>query len=311
VKSPDTRLGMMHQVRLIRGQVIHGELLKLDAEQLHVRTAWADLLHIQRTLIDRIRPFPNNPLNPAKPWADLTADGIRSSAGDETFGTIVELSAEKVVLETKAKKLASGWTEVAEIGFRREPIAERETKGEHVQLRLRTRENARDIIEGAIRAFDESAITLVHATLGKLRISRDTVAEIRFKFHGRCVPLDSIPRHLGNRPAFGFAVPKPEGMSLSKSMPVEMQGKGFVVLDAAGLSAKGDRVELRVNGKSLGELNRLVDRSDGEVQTLRLALPALLNEKTEIEVRVIADVEGRKISGVDLRGVRVELVEAR
>ncbi len=310
-KSPDAKLGIHHQVRLIRGQIVHGELLKLDEEHLYLRTGWANSLLIPRTLIERIRRAPTSPLDVTKPWADLTADGVRSTEGDETFGTIVEMSAEKVVLETKAKTLATRWSELAEIGFKRGTIAERETKGEHVQLRLRTVAGQRDILEGAVRSFDDISITLVHANFGELRIPRDRVAEVRFNFHGRCMPVDSTPRHLGNRPAFGFAVPKPEAMSFSKTATVEMHRKGFVVIDAAGLSEKGDRVEVRVNGKSIGELNRLVDRPDGEVKTLRLPLPALANDKPEIEVRVLADAEGRKISGVDLRGVRVEVVEAR
>lgn len=78
------------------------------------------------------------------------------------------LSAEKVVLETKAKNLDSRWSELAELGFRRGPIAERETQGEHVQIRLRTSANTRDILEGAVRSFDDKSVTLVHATLGEL-----------------------------------------------------------------------------------------------------------------------------------------------
>jgi len=310
-KPPGAKLGVLHQVRLIRGQVIHGELLKLDAEQLHLRTVWADSIPIPRTLIERIRHCPESPLNTVKPWADLTADGMRSTEGDETFGTISELSFEKVVLETKAKKLATFWKELAEIGFKRGAIVERETKGEHVQIRLHTVENQRDILEGAVRSFDEKSLILLHANLGEVRIPRDCLAEIRFRFHGRTVPVDSTPRHLGNRPAFGFAVPKPQGMSFAKSIPVEMQSKGFVVIDAASVSAKGPQVELRVNGKSTGDFNRLVDRTEGGVKTLRLPLPSLAGEKMEIELRVHVDAEGRRISGVDLRGVRLELVESR
>jgi hypothetical protein len=130
---------------------------------------------------------------------------------------------------------------------------------------------------------------------------------VRFVFRCRRVPVDATPRHLGERPAFGFAVPKPEGPRFAKSVTIDpVPADGFVVIDAAQVNGSGTPIEVRVNGERVGELNRFTDRPDAIVRRYRLAVPSSAwRKETEVEVRLRA--QGGRVTGVDLRAVRLEL----
>ncbi|HVK14465.1 MAG TPA: hypothetical protein VM597_37345, partial [Gemmataceae bacterium] len=100
-----------------------------------------------------------------RPWADLTADGVRSPAGDETFGSLTAIDPAGATLGIKAKAVVFGWPDVAELAFRRGPVPERPTTGEHVRLRVRI-DNHRDVLAGAVKTFDDKAVVLAHPVLG-------------------------------------------------------------------------------------------------------------------------------------------------
>ena len=254
---------------------------------------------------------PSRPHEP-RPWADLTVDAIRSPDGDETYGDLVGLGPIGLSLETKGKKLAPRWPDVAVFAFRRTAIAEQATTGEHVQIRVRAGDGVRDVLEGAMKSFGDKSLVLSHAVLGDLTMPRDRLEEIRLLFHGRRIPVDSTPRHLGTRAEFGFAMPKPEGLQLTKSVKVTPAWtSGFVVVDAARVSPEGTPLELLVNGESLGNLNRLADRDSALVKCYRLPLPASRAGDVEIELRLRPNAEGRRTTGIDLRGVRLELHDSR
>jgi hypothetical protein len=249
------------------------------------------------------------PAGPLKSWADLTSDAVRSPEGDETFGTLVSAGPSGVTLEVKDRKRSLRWPDAAELTFHRGPLTESATTGEHVQLRVRSGEAHHDILTGAVKLFDAKAIVLVHPLLGQLSIPRDRVEEVRVQFHGRRVPIDSSPHHLGAKPAFGFAVPKPEGLSLKKSVRLDAPTAGFLVVEAAHLSGMGTPLEVLVNGESLGELNKQADRADATVRSYRLPLPAA--RELEIELRLKRPRSGGRAQGADVRAIRLELHEPR
>ena len=87
--------------------------------------------------------------------------------------------------------------------------------------------------------------------------------------------------------------------------------KGFVVVEAAHVKPKGTLVEARINGKSLGGLNRFADRDDGRVHSYRLPIDGSPIRKIEIEVRVRPAKNSGKTKGIDLRALRLELPEPR
>jgi hypothetical protein len=245
-----------------------------------------------------------------RPWADLTADAMRSPEGDETFGSLVA----GFTLETKGRKIKLAWPNVTEFTFRRGPIHESATTGEHVRLRIRSADGIRDILDGAVKSFDAKSLVLSHAVLGELTIPRDRVEEIRLRFFGRRASVDSSPHHLGTRPAFGFAVPKPEGLRFSKTVRVDpVPASGFVIVDAASIGARGTIAEVLLNGESLGDLNRLADRAEPVVREYRLSVPAGVWRRgdNELEVRLRPTEPGGRVSGIDLRAVRLELHDRR
>jgi hypothetical protein len=136
--------------------------------------------------------------------------------------------------------------------------------------------------------------------------------EVRLLFHGRSVPVDSTPRHLGTRPASGFAVPRPEGMRFVKSVTIaRIPEKGFVVVDAARIAASGTPVEVRINGRSAGMLNRMADRAESAVRAYRLPLPNVTERECEIEIRMQPAGKSGRITGVDVRAIRLELHDVR
>jgi hypothetical protein len=247
-----------------------------------------------------------------RPWADLTADAIRSPEGDETFGELVTGGPAGITLKTKKRNSTLAWPEVAEFSFRRAQINEHPTSGEHVQVRIRSAENARDILSGAVKSLDDKNLVLVHAILGELTIPRTRLEEIRPLFHGRLIPVDTTPRHLGDRPAVGFAVPKPEGMRLTKSIRVAKAATaGFLIVDAAHVGVKGTPIEVRVSGESLGTLNRLADRGDFQVRSYRLLLPTIRPGEFEIELELRPPKDSGRVNGIDLRAIRLELHDDR
>jgi hypothetical protein len=245
-------------------------------------------------------------------WADLTADAVRSPDGDETFGALSAAGPAGVTLELKGKKFALHWPEVAEFTFRRGVVAEKSTAVEHVRVRLKTAEGQHDVLDGAVRAFDDKSLVLVHPVLGELTLPRERVEEVRFHFHGRRVPVETAQHHLGTRPAFGFAEPKPEGLRFAGTVKVNRPAAGFVVIDAAQVSAKSTPVEVLINGERVGELNRFAGRAEPVVQTYRLPLAAgaLRRGDNEVEVRLRPPGDA-KVSGIDLRAVRLELADPR
>jgi hypothetical protein len=241
-------------------------------------------------------------------WADLTADAVRGPDGDETFGSLTVVGPRGVTLHVRGKAVAFGWPDVDEFTFRRAAVAEWATSGEHVHVRLRSVDGTRDVLAGAVTAFHDRKLVLAHAVFGELTIPRERLEEVRFDFRGRRLPVDATPRHLGNRPAFGFAVPKPEGLRFAKTVTLDpVPADGFVVIDAAQVNGSGTPVEVRVNGERVGELNRFADRPDAVVRRYRLPVPARLwRKETDIEVRLAPEV-GARVTGVDLRAVRFEL----
>jgi hypothetical protein len=245
----------------------------------------------------------------ARTWADLTADGVRSPDGDETYGALASVGSAGVALDVKEKNLALGWPEVTGFAFRRGPAAELATRGEHVRVLVRTADGLRDVLEGAVKSFDDKTIVLIHAALGELVLPRDRIEEVRLLFHGRRVPIDTAPHHLGVRPAFGFAVPRPEGLRLVRTFRLDEPGTGFVVIDAAGVGRTGTPAEVRVNGEVIGELNRLADRAEPAVRRYRLPVERWRTGDNEVEVR-LRPADG-KVTGIDVRAVRVELHEPR
>ncbi|HVK14464.1 MAG TPA: hypothetical protein VM597_37340 [Gemmataceae bacterium] len=205
-----------------------------------------------------------------------------------------------------------GWPDVAELAFRRGPVPERPTTGEHVRLRVRI-DNHRDVLAGAVKTFDDKAVVLAHPVLGDLTIPRDRVEEVRFAFHGRRVPVESAPHHLGTRPAFGFAVPKPTGLKLTKRVTVDpAQATGFLVVSAAHVGRTGTPAEVWLNGDRLGPLNALADRADAVVRSYRVPVPAAAWRAgaNEVELRLNTDPDA-KANGVDVRGVWLELHDGR
>jgi hypothetical protein len=247
-----------------------------------------------------------------KPWADLTSDAVRSPDGDETFGALTGVRSTGVDLEVKRRKYALGWPDVKEFTLRRGPVGERATTGEQVRVRVRTTDGLRDVVEGAVKSFDDRALVLAHTVLGELTIPRDHLDEVRLLFHGRRVPVDSTPHHLGTRPAFGFSTPKPEGMYVTKSAKIEsIPTAGFVIIDAAQVSPSGTPVEVSANGERAGVLNRLADRAEPAVRAYRLPVENWRRGENEIEVRLRPDDSGRRVTGVDVRAIRLELHDPR
>jgi hypothetical protein len=241
----------------------------------------------------------------------LTNDAVRSAAGDETFGKVIELSANGPTLEVKGRKDLHRWTEVSELTFGRGTCDEKSTAGEHVQIRIANADGSHDTLEGAITDFDDNRLVLHHAVLGRIAIDRSRLAEIRFQFHGRRIPIDCVPRHLGIKTAFGFASPKPEGLKLKKTLRVNSIASGFIAIDAAHLSGKGTPVEVLINGETIGELNRLADRADSAVRTYRLPMESISAGDAEVEIRLRPPKDDGRVTGIDLRGVRFELHDPR
>ena len=52
--NPPLRAPVLHRIQLREGQSLTGELLRADAEKLHLRTAWADSLAVPRAAVERV-----------------------------------------------------------------------------------------------------------------------------------------------------------------------------------------------------------------------------------------------------------------
>jgi len=260
--------------------------------------------------IDAVLVARPEPVAEPRAWADLTADGVRSPDGDETYGSLTASGPAGVALEVRGKKLTLGWPDVAALAFRRGPVSEQPTRGEHVRVVIRTADGLRDVLDGAVKAFDDKTPVLVHPILGELAVPRDRIEELRLVFHGRRVPIDATPHHLGTRPAFGFAVPRPEGLRLARTVSTDAAGAGFVVVEAAWVGRTGTPAEVRVNGEAVGELNRLADRAEGVVRAYRLPVAGWRRGDNEVEVR-LRPTAGGKVTGIDVRAVRAEWPEPR
>jgi hypothetical protein len=107
-------------------------------------------------------------------------------------------------------------------------------------------------------------------------------------------------------------VPKPEGLRLTKSVSLDNPATGFVVIDAAHVSARGTPVEMVINGERVGELNKLAGRAEPLARAYRLPVAAgvLRHSDNEIEIRLRPPADG-KVNGIDVRAVRLELVDPR
>ncbi len=281
-----------------------GELRSL---KIHSAGEGAESVSLDDVLVER----PVRPTEPI-PWADLTADAIRGPGGEETFGTLRTVGPTGVSFEVRGKPTVLRWADVTEFAFRRGPIVERSTAGEQVSIHVRSIEGVRDVLTGAVRAFDDKAIVLEHPVLGEITIPRARLEEIRFHFPGRRVPVDATPRHLGVRPAFGFAVPKPTGTRFVQSATIDrLPRSGEVVIAAARVNGSGTPVEVFLNNERLGELNRQAGRPTAEVRAYRLAVPATAWKRGANEVEVRLREPDAKATGVDLRGLWLELTDGR
>jgi hypothetical protein len=243
-------------------------------------------------------------------WADLTADAIRSTGGDETFGGLKEAGPFGVTIEVKGRRSTHPWPDLAECTFRRSAVKELTTTGEHVRARIRSAMGILDVVSGSVTKFDADALVLSHPLLGELSVQRRLLDELELSFYGRMVPIDTVPRHLGVRPAFGYAVPKPQGTRFATTVAVARATGGYVVVDAARIQEAGPSVEINVNGESVGFLNRQADRAEATVRSYRLPI-STIGENVEIEIRVGAHTKNMHTNGVDLRAVRLELHDAR
>jgi hypothetical protein len=252
------------------------------------------------------------PVGELRSWADLTADAVRSPSEGETFGEIIAAGPSGLTLKTKERDLVLPWPKIAEFAFRRGPVNESATAGEHVQVRIRSKDGVRDVLSGAVKAFDDKSLVLIHPVLGEVTIPRNRLEEIRPLYYGRQIPIDTTPRHLGDRPAFGFSVPKPEGLWLTRSVKItKSAADGYLIVDAAHVGGKTTPFEMRVAGESLGSLNRLADRADFRVRTYRLPLPAIRPDEIEIKLELRPPKDGGRVNGIDLRGLHLELHDER
>jgi hypothetical protein len=318
-----------HEGRIPRDGAVHHLSAEFDRDRLAIfvdeRVLWAgdagpgelrsvtlvsDGAGTEAAAVDDVLVARPDPPNGPRAWADPSADGVRSPDGDETFGSLAAAGPTGVTLEVKGNKLTLGWAEVGGLAFRRGPVAVRATRGEHVRLVVRTADGLRDVLDGAVKAFDDRAVVLVHAVLGELAIPRDRVEEVRLRFHGRRVPIDTAPHHLGARPAFGFAVPRPEGLSLARPVGLDGAGPGFVEVEAASVGRTGTPAEVRVNGEVVGELNRSADRAGPGVRRYRLPVKQWRQGDNAVEVR-LRPADGGRVTGIDVRAVRAERIEPR
>lgn len=265
----------------------------------------------ERSIVDEVLL-----IQPAKghvpPWADRTQDALRTSAGDELFGTIHEVTATGVRLKTKANSSAHRWPTFREWTFACRGTTAKTTQGEQVTVKLRSVGTDRDTLTGTLTEWNAKTFTLVHPVFGSRTIPRERLEEIRLLWFGQRVPVRTTPFHLGTHLAAGFPQLKPDGVRLAPTVSLDAPPQSWdLVIEAGSVDPKGTAVEVFVNNERIDTLNRHVDRHESTLRTYRLPVPvtAWRRGDNEIEVRLAQSTTNR--TSVDLRHVHLELTQRR
>lgn len=258
-----------------------------------------------------------------RPLLDAAQDAICSWDGDVLFGKLKSMDPVGMVLEGQFGKRTFPWTETQFVGARRTGVPGDSTDGEHVRITLRTNDNQRDVLVGAVKSLTSKQLVLQHSSLGEVPIPVDRIDEIRLNYFGKMIVVDSNPHHLGKRLRSGFLVPKAEGMTLSRAFKIDQLFEtAALVVEACHLCGTSDGKEVAaslrrggmqtaviINDKRAGCLNDLVDRASPEPKRLQLTIPKglLAIGDNVVEFRQTVDSETGQSAECELRSISLEL----
>jgi hypothetical protein len=236
-------------------------------------------------------------------------DLARLASDDELFGRLRECGARDVLLEGRFGRRRFSWSDLNAIEFgAAEPAACAPVEGVIASIDLApalgdvTAEA--DHLVAAIRAADESTLSVDHPVLGPLTIPWREIARIKPRFHGQLILIDPGPFHLGDEIRDDFIVPVPAGprreWKVTLAAPPRKAWLSLLVADLEPAVGAQDaplrdqladgflRTGVTINARRLDDLNKSINlRALPEnPQRLRIALPAGLLKGGENTIRL-------------------------
>ena len=238
---------------------------------------------------------------------DAAQDEVRLASGDQVFGTIRAVDADRVTLFVQGREVRLRWSEVAGLYFRRVPVQSQPVSGLLVRLEWRAApgNDTRDLdqAEGALTAVTAAGLTLDVPYVGPLTVPRDRLLRLKVEGPGERIVIDPTAHHLGNDivsmpPALD--PPQPEGGVLEQTFALVKvpAGPAFLALDVVQVSGEASglpfsnlvkegylRTNVSLNGTAFDYLNRHITTKNEGVERVRLPIPAGLLQPGKNRVR--------------------------
>jgi hypothetical protein len=236
-----------------------------------------------------------------RPGGDATQDEVWLDDGDQLFGKVVRADRRAVEFQGRFGARTLPWSRIHGLFFRRASPPPATTAGAHVRLELvSSLTPERDVLQGVVRSLDARELVLRHALLGKVRLDRVFVREVRPQFHGRRIELDLGFHTLraADRPAW-------RGSFRLEAVPEEAR----LVLDVVNLAESGPRAEVVVNGRQVDYLNRQVERASRQPRRLTVALPreTLKSGENSLELHQAPEPRGERHAACGISDIVLEI----
>lgn len=229
---------------------------------------------------------------------DPQQDEIRLAGGDQLFGTILMADGDRVRLKVDEKQVGLSWSEVSGLYFRRVARQGASIAGPLVRLEWRAASGGDpsdlDMIEGALLAVSDAALTVATPYAGQLTLPRDRRRGMRVIGDGLRIVVDPTAHHLGDNISTSppwLDPPQPEGGVLERSVELASvpPGAASLVLDVVQVAGVGDglqftplvkkgelRTNVVINGQPVDYLNRHISSKNETPERIRLPIPAAL-----------------------------------
>ena len=271
-------------------------------------------------------------------------DVVSTHAGDEYFGRIESLDESGVRLNGIAGEGAWPWTRLAGVAFRsaERPVSSPLTPTSGIVARLDWQPFVdrpllpRDRLTVTILAVDRETLLVTHPWLGQFLVPWRSVQRVTPLFVGRTQVIDARRVHLGDSIRADFRRPRPDGTSWRGEFEVKLDAhdreehsNAWLSFDAADLEPshldtppqspflkelRAGRLvtEVLLNGRPVGELNRLVrfKASPEKPDHLRCPLPreSLRSGTNTLELRQRPRTEnGSDFDDAEFSNVRLEV----
>jgi hypothetical protein len=236
---------------------------------------------------------------------DPAQDECWLAGGDQLFGQVTRANSHTVGIQGRFGTRTIPWSSLRGFFLKSEATAPKTSDGAHARVWLDSGFPHADELEGVLLALDDRKLVLRHTVLGDITLDRSRLRKLRPIFFGKRIELDNARHHLGEegRLVPGLYPPRAEGPRLRRTLRLESAPASARLLltvqfarreadgIGGGLKRSERETEVLVNGRSIGTLNRYVDRAATDPQRIVIPIPADSLEARENIIELVQKPE--------------------